>query len=106
MNNIDYRLDLYNSIKGFVSDMDCKHDSLFVVWHNMESGEIVSVAAGDVNILSAACSNDAGYHLFENQKQRDTLKNIQGFVLNIAMNVLRTNPDKINDFVKAVKDSQ
>lgn len=102
MNNIDYRLDLYNSIKGFISDMDCKNDSLFVVWHNMESGEIVSVAAGDVNILSAACSNDAGYHLLENDKQKQTLTNIQSFVLNIAINVLRTNPDKIDKFVNTV----
>jgi hypothetical protein len=89
---MDYRLDLHNAVEKFQEQMT-EDDALFIICHNSKQGDLLIGLDGDVNIVSAVLANDNGYVNIENKEQKVRHEQAKRMVLNIAINILRTDED-------------
>lgn len=95
---MDYRLDLFNAIEKFQDEMT-KDDALFIICHNSKQGDLVIGLDGDVDIISAVLANDNGYVNLKTKEHKTRHEQAKRMVLNIAMNILRTDEDLRNKFL-------
>jgi hypothetical protein len=101
---MDYRLDLHNAVDKFEEQMT-EDDALFIICHNTKQGDLLLGLSGDVNIISSVLANDNGYGYvnFENKNQKIKYEKTQKMVLNMAINILRTDKDLLKKFSIAIK---
>ncbi len=90
--NMDYRLDLANSVERFQDQMT-DEDALFIICNNTKHGDLLIGLDGNVDIISAVMANDNGYVNIETREQHIRHKQCQSMVLNIAINILRSDKD-------------
>ena len=94
---MDYRLDLHNAVEKFQEQMT-DDDALFIVCHNSKQGDLLIGLDGDVNIISAVLANDNSYVNIENKEQKIRHEAAKRMVLNMAINVIRTDADLLKKF--------
>ena len=99
---MDYRLDLHNAVDKFEEQMT-EDDALFIICHNTKQGDLLLGLNGDVNIISSVLANDNGYVNIENKNQKIKYEKTQKMVLNMAINILRTDKDLLKKFSIAIK---
>lgn len=98
---MDYRLDLHNAVDKFQEQMT-EDDALFIICNNTKQGDLLIGLDGDVNIISAVLANDNGYVNIETQEQKNKHESAKRMVLNIAINILRTDTGLRKKFKVAV----
>lgn len=99
---MDYRLDLFNAVTKFQDEMT-DDDALFIICNNSKQGDLLIGLDGDVDIISAVLANDNGYVNIENKEQKIRHEQAKRMVLNIAINVLRTDEDLRKKFIIALR---
>jgi len=99
---MDYRLDLYNAVGKFQEQMT-DDDALFIVCNNTKQGDLLIGLDGDVNIISAVLANDNNYVKIENKDHKLKHEAAKRMVLNMAINILRTDKDLRNKFSIAIE---
>lgn len=99
--NMDYRLDLFNAVQNFQEEIT-NDDALFFISHNSKQGDLIIAVNGDVNLISSVLANDNGYVNFINKEQEERHEYAKKMILNIAINVLRTNPILRKKFVQSL----
>lgn len=99
---MDYRLDLYNAIEKFQEQMTTE-DALFVICHNSKQGDLILGLDGDVKLIAGVLANDNGYVNIENKAQKIRHEQTKRMVLNIAINILRTDEDLRKRFIIAMQ---
>ena len=52
---MDYRLDMFNSVKKYLSNID-ENDAILVLMHNKKDGDCFTALGGDWEILSSLFS--------------------------------------------------
>ena len=95
---MDYRLDLFNAVEKYQEQMT-EDDALFIICHNSKQGDLFIGLDGEVNIISSVLTNDNGYVIIENKEQKIRHQQAKRMVLNIAINILRTDEDLRKKFV-------
>jgi hypothetical protein len=101
MENMDYRLDLHNAVDKFQEQMT-DDDALFIICHNSKQGDLLLGLEGDVNLISAVLANDNGYVNLETKEQKIRHEQAKRMVLNIAINILRTDAELRKSFTVAL----
>ena len=89
---MDYRLDLFNAVEKFQEQMT-EDDALFIICHNSKQGDLLLGLDGEVNLISSVLANDNGYVNIENKEQKVKHEQAKRMVLNMAINILRTDED-------------
>lgn len=95
---MDYRLDLFNAVEKFQEQMT-EDDALFIICHNSKQGDLLLGLDGEVNLISSVLANDNGYVNIENKEQKVKHEQAKRMVLNMAINILRTDEDLRKKFV-------
>lgn len=98
---MDYRLDLFNAVEKFQEQMT-EHDALFIICHNSEQGDLLLGLDGDVNLISQVLANDNEYVKIENKEHKIRHEQAKRMVLNMAINILRTDTDLRDKFSTAL----
>ena len=101
-NNMDYRLDLFNAVEKFQEQMT-DDEALFIICYNSTQGDLLLGLDGDLNLISAVLANDEGFVNLENKEQKISHEQTKGMVLNMAINILRTNIELRNKFAIAIQ---
>lgn len=99
---MDHRLDLFNAVEKFQENMSVE-DALFIICHNSEDGDLLMAIEGDVNLISSVMANDNGYVNFKTNEDKIRHEQSKRMVLNIAINILRTDEDLRIKFITALK---
>ncbi len=99
---MDYRLDLYNAVQKFQEEMT-EDDALFIICHNSKQGDLLLGLDGDVDLISSVLSNDNGYVNIETKEQKIKHDGAKRMVLNMAINILRTDKDLRKKFVIGIE---
>jgi hypothetical protein len=99
---MDYRLDLFNAVEKFQEQMT-KDDALFIICHNSKQGDLLMGLDGEVNLISSVLANDNGYVNIETKEQKVRHEQAKRMVLNIAINILRTDEDLRKKFIIAIQ---
>ena len=94
---MDYRLDLFNAVEKFQEQMT-EDDALFIICHNSKQGDLLLGLDGNVDLISSVLSNDNEYVNIENKEQKIRHEQAKRMVLNMAINILRTDSDLRNKF--------
>jgi hypothetical protein len=79
-----------------------EEDALFIVAFNSQEGDLIMGIEGNVNLLSLVLSDMSGVEMEKNKDKIENFKETQRNVLNIALNILRTNEDYRNKFKIAI----
>jgi hypothetical protein len=95
---MDYRLDLFNAVERFQEQMT-EDDALFIICHNSKQGDLLLGLDGEVNLISSVLANDNFYVNIENKEQKLRHEQAKRMVLNMAINILRTDEDLRKKFV-------
>jgi len=74
-------------------------DALFIICHNSKQGDLLLGLDGEVNLISSVLANDNGYVNIENKEQKVKHEQAKRMVLNMAINILRTDEDLRKKFV-------
>lgn len=100
---MDYRLDLFNAVEKFQENMSVE-DALFIICHNSEDGDLLIGIEGDVNLISSVMANDNGYVNLKTKEDKIRHEQSKRMVLNIAINILRTDKELKSKFEIAMKE--
>jgi hypothetical protein len=95
---MDYRLDLFNAVEKFQEQMT-EDDALFIICHNSKQGDLLLGLNGKVDLISSVLANDNGYVNIENKEQKVRHEQAKRMVLNMAINILRTDEDLRKKFI-------
>lgn len=99
---MDYRLDLYNAVQQYENNMN-EDDVLFILCHNKKEGDSLSAILGDVSVLSMMLSVD-GYVKINTPTDRENLDSLKGNILNMAINIINTDKELYDAFIKSLKE--
>ena len=78
-------------------------DALFIICHNSKQGDLLIGLDGEVNIISTVLANDNGYVNLETKEQKMKHEQAKRMVLNMAINVIRTDDDLRKKFSIAMQ---
>jgi len=93
---MDYRLDLYNAVENFQQQMT-DGDALFIICNTKQGDLLVGLDVG-INIISSVRANDNGYVNIENKEPKIVNERAKRIVLNMAINILRTDVNLLKKF--------
>lgn len=99
---MDYRLDLFNAVDKYQEQMT-EDDALFIICHNSIDGDFLLGLDGDVNLISSVLANDNGYVNIDTEQKKLSHEQAKKMVLNMAINILRTNEGLKKKFTIAIK---
>jgi len=101
MENIDYRLDLFNAVSKFDNEMNDTNDGLFVLSKSTH-GDNFSALMGNIDLLIFMVSN---IESLENptEEQLVNFKSMQAFILNSAFEILIKDKEQRDIFMTHFK---
>lgn len=100
MENIDYRLDLYNAVEKFVENMNEDNDSLFIVTRSKHADNFSALTGNLDLIYEVMVSNNIIDK--PTSKQLEGYTSMQNFILNCASNILVNDEIKKQIFINAI----
>jgi hypothetical protein len=105
MKKIDYRLDLFNAIKSY-EENKTEHDNNLIIMYNDKDGDLAFSLNGMSEVFCAIMTNENEFINFENDRQREGHKGIKKIVLNMSLNLIRTDTNVRKVFEDYLKSTQ
>jgi 23S rRNA U2552 (ribose-2'-O)-methylase RlmE/FtsJ len=99
---MDYRLDFFNAVKKY-QENSTEDDTLFIIACNSIGGDVILCLDGHVDILSLVLSDTNAYVKFKNKEQKLVYEESQKAVLDMAINILKTNKSLRKVFVSELE---
>ncbi len=99
---MDYRLDLFNAIDAYQKQMT-EDDALFFIAYNTKDGDLMMGLEGNVDLISNVMANDNELVMIDSKEHRINFERSKSMVLNIAINILRTDASLKSKFELALK---
>jgi hypothetical protein len=97
---MDYRLDMFNSVKEYLSNID-ENDAILVLMHNKKDGDCFTALGGDWEILSSLFSAE-GYVNYD-KGNNTQYESIRKAILNTAYNICMTDDNIKKMFIDGLK---
>lgn len=94
---MDYRLDLFNAIHKYQENCT-EDDSIFTIIYNKKDGDLILTVDGDEGIFGAILGTDDFVNL-ATVEDRVRFEHVKKVVLNMAVNILQSDNDKL-DIIK------